>query len=216
MDQGWLEQLCGHPELLRMGHMQRAEDRNLGLGWLYYALARILRPRTVVCIGSWRGFVPLVLARGLRDNLEGGEVTFIDPSLVDGFWEDPVRTTEWFKSFDLENIYHYRMTTQDFAASVHNRALRDIGLLFVDGYHSAEQARFDHETFADRLTADAMVLFHDSIATRPSSKYGPDRIYEHTVKHYIDGLKRRPDLQVMDFPFASGVTLVRGSRPAVT
>lgn len=215
MDQGWLEQLCSHPELLRMGHLQRVEDRNLGLGWLYYALARILRPQTAVCIGSWRGFVPLVLARGLRDNLEGGKVTFIDPSLVDGFWEDPVRTTEWFKEFALDNVRHYRMTTQEFAASGHNRALRDVGLLFVDGYHSAEQARFDHETFADRLTHDAVVLFHDSIANRPSAKYGSDRIYEHTVRDYIDGLKRRPDLQVMDFPFASGVTLVRASQPAV-
>jgi len=211
MDQDWLEQFCAHPELLRMGHLQRAEDRNLGLGWLYYALIRILRPRNVGCIGSWRGFVPLVLGRGLHDNTEGGEVTFIDPSLVDGFWEDPARTKEWFNGFDLDNIRHYQMTTQEFAVSEHNRALRDIGLLFVDGYHSAEQARFDHTTFADRLTADAMVLFHDSVATRPSARYGHDRIYEHTVKHYIDDLRRRTDLQVMDFPFASGVTLVRAS-----
>src|SRR4029078_1514743 len=44
----WIAKLLSHPELVRMGHGQRAEDNNLGLGWLYYALARALRPATVV------------------------------------------------------------------------------------------------------------------------------------------------------------------------
>ena len=67
----WIAGLFEHPDLLRMGHAQRRDDLNLGLGWLYYALGRMLRPARAVVIGSYRGFAPLVLARALSDNSEG-------------------------------------------------------------------------------------------------------------------------------------------------
>ncbi|HYV88013.1 MAG TPA: hypothetical protein VFA91_05510, partial [Candidatus Polarisedimenticolia bacterium] len=54
MEQGisadWLAGLMARPSLLLSGHAQRAEDQNLGLGWLYYAFGRILRPRRAVVI----------------------------------------------------------------------------------------------------------------------------------------------------------------------
>jgi predicted O-methyltransferase YrrM len=209
MTEDWIGTLFAHPVLRAMGHAQRADDRNLGLGWLYYALARMVRPARAVCIGSWRGFVPIVLGQALRDNGEGGRVTFIDPSLVDDFWADPERTREWFASFGLDNVEHHCLTTQAFVAADVYRSHGPVGLLFVDGYHTAEQARFDHEAFAGLLTDDAAVLFHDSVRPRSSVMYGEDKCYVHTVHRYIDELKRRPDLQVMDFPLGSGVTLVR-------
>ena len=68
----WIARLLERPDLQGMGHGQRVEDLNLGLGWLYYALARLLRPRIVVVIGSYRGFAPLVFGRALADNQESG------------------------------------------------------------------------------------------------------------------------------------------------
>ena len=207
----WIDQLFANPQLLRMGHLQRAEDRNLGLGWMYYALARILRPRTVVVIGSWRGFTPLVFGKALGDNLEGGRVVFIDPSLVDDFWKDPESVRRHFSSYGVDNIEHFRMTTQEFIKTEEYRGLSDAGLVFVDGYHSEEQAEFDFEAFAPRLALQGVVLFHDSIHVRNSTFYGVDREYEHRVCCLIDRLRLRSDLQVFDMPFASGVTLVRRS-----
>src|SRR5262245_17284133 len=112
---GWITYLFKHSDLHRMGHGQRVEDSNLGLGWLYYALGRILRPRRAVVIGSYRGFVPLILGKSLQDNLEPGEVIFIDPSMVDDFWKDAETIRQYFRSFGLENVRHFRMTTQEFA-----------------------------------------------------------------------------------------------------
>jgi predicted O-methyltransferase YrrM len=192
-----------------MGHGQRVEDANIGLGWLYYALVRVERPAHAVCIGSWRGFVPIIIAQAMRDNGEGGRVTFIDPSLADDFWADPDRTRAWFASFGLDNIAHHQMTTQQYAQSLDHRTGTPVSMLFVDGFHSAEQARFDHEAFAWRLTEDAVVLFHDSIRRKISSIYGEDKPYVHTVHEYIDVLQQRSDLQVIDFALDSGVTLVR-------
>jgi predicted O-methyltransferase YrrM len=210
--QQWIAKLYEQESMLRMGHHQSAEDLNLGLGWLYYALARVQRCTNAVVIGSYRGFVPLVLARALSENRQQGQVVFVDPSYVDDFWAEPSRVEAHFRSFGVDNIKHFKRTTQDFAKSPEFEKLQDVDLLFIDGYHTEEQARFDHETIESKLTPDAYVLFHDSIRKRRSRLYGEDNIYEHSVCNYIEKLKGRVDLQVFDFPFDSGVTLVRKLR----
>ena len=204
----WIATLLGDPAQLRMGHNQRADDQNLGLGWLYYALARIVRPKHTVVIGSYRGFVPLILGKAAGDNLEGGHLTFIDPSLVDGFWTDPDAVEAHFEGLGVRNVQHHPMTTQAFVETHAYRALEPVGLLFLDGYHSAEQARFDHEAFKHLLEPRSMVLFHDSMVVRESKIYGSDQAYEMDVPHYIDELRRDPDLQVLDVPFGTGLSIV--------
>jgi predicted O-methyltransferase YrrM len=206
----WISRLYEDPELLRMGHAQSAADLNLGLGWIYYGLARLVRPRRAVVIGSWRGFVPLVIARALADNGAGGEVCFIDPSRVDDFWTDAGRVQRHWATHGLDNIRHHLCTTQAFVATAAYAALEDIGLLFVDGYHTADQARFDYEAFAGRLATGAFVLFHDSVGTRHSTRmYGPDQAYDVDVSRYMAELRRDPALQLLDLPFGPGLTIMR-------
>lgn len=211
----WISRLFEHSDLLRMGHGQRAEDLNLGLGWLYYALGRMVRPRHAVVIGSHRGFVPLVLGKALQDNLEPGDLTFIDPSLVDSFWDEAETVQEYFRGHGVENIRHFRLTTQEFVLTDAYRALGEVGLLFIDGYHSEEQARFDYNAFEGLLGPRGVALFHDSMVVRDDKVYGADKAYEMRVKYFIDQLKSAPGLQVMDLPFGvSGLTLVRKLDPA--
>jgi predicted O-methyltransferase YrrM len=205
----WIDKLFENPDLLRMGHHQRAEDSNLGLGWLYYSLARILRPSKVLVIGSFRGFAPLVFGKALADNHEGGDVWFIDPSMADDFWKESRAVQKYFHSLAVRNIRHFLMTTQEFVASEHYRSLAEVGIVFIDGYHSEEQSLFDYRAFEPKLSPKGFALFHDSINIRTSRMYGPDRLYEHRVKQVIDTLKRNPKLQVFDIPFGDGVTLVR-------
>ena len=205
--------LLADPQMLRMGHAQRAEDGNLGLGWLYYALARILRPERAVVIGSWRGFVPLVIARALAENLERGTVWFVDPSLVDDFWRDPAAVAAHFRSHGVANVEHRCATTQAFVESADYARLDRVGLLMIDGLHTAEQARYDYLAVVDKLADDAVVLFHDSTGPKLSPIYGPGREYRHTVYKLIARLRETPGLEVLSLPFDSGVTLVRG-RPA--
>ncbi len=205
----WIEALYADPQQLRMGHHQRAADLNLGLGWIYYGLARLLRPCRAVVIGSWRGFVPLVIGRALQDNGGADEVSFIDPSLVDDFWRNPAATQAHFTSLGVGNVRHYPVTTQQFVQTEDYRALTGIGLLFIDGYHTATQAQFDYEAFADRLSADALVLFHDSVGTRHSTIYGTDQAYDVDVSQYVAQLRHRPDLQLLDLPFGAGLTILR-------
>jgi predicted O-methyltransferase YrrM len=205
----WIARLFEEPGLLRMGHNQRADDLNLGLGWMYYGLGRLLHPHRAVVIGSYRGFVPLVLAKAVSDNVEGGEVTFVDPSMVDDFWKDPDAVRDYLQSFGLDNVRHYLMTTQQFVQTDAYRQLGHIGMLFIDGYHSVEQARFDYEAFEALLAPRGVVLFHDSMVVRPSEIYGADRTYDIEVKRFLDELKADPALQLFDLPFGTGLTLLR-------
>jgi len=205
----FVERIFENPELHRMGHNQCADDKNLGLGWIYYAMGRVARPGCAVVIGSWRGFVPMMIARALSDNAEAGEVWFIDPSMVDDFWQDATRTKAHFASYGLHNVRHFAMTTQQFVETDDYKSLTNVGLLFVDGYHTAEQAKFDHKAFANRLAPRAFTLFHDSMVERRSTIYGEGRSYQMDVGDYMRELAVHPDLQVMDFPFGTGLTMVR-------
>lgn len=206
----FIKKLLSDPEMLRMGHAQRKEDLNLGLGWIYYSLGRLLKPARAVCIGSWRGFVPAVMAKALQDNSEAGELWFIDPSLADDFWADPDRVSAHFKDLGVPNVRHFRHTTQDFVKTDDYEGLSNVGLLMVDGYHTAEQARFDYMAFIDKLSDGAVVMFHDSTLLRESRIYGKDNAYVHTVCHFMEKLQETPGLETFTLPFASGVTLVRG------
>jgi predicted O-methyltransferase YrrM len=205
----WIEQLLECREMRLMGHAQRQDDGNLGLGWVYYALGRLLRPSNAVVIGSYRGFVPLVIARALADNHESGQVHFIDPSLVDDFWSNDSAVRDHFSTFGATNIIHYQATTQQFVASEAYCKLQNVGLVFIDGFHSAEQAQLDFEALADKLAPQGIILLHDSIWRLQSGIYGPGREYTHSVSDFIDALKHRPEWQTFDLPFGSGVTMVR-------
>lgn len=206
----WIAHVLAQPGFLAMSHHQRAADNNLGLGWLYYALGRIVRPRLAVVIGSWRGFAPAMFAKALQDNLEPGEVIFIDPSLADDFWKDADRVKEHFLGLGVNNVRHFAMTTQEFVTTEDYRALAKLGLVFIDGLHTAEQASFDYAAFEGRLDTRGFVLLHDSMIVRPDKVYGSEKAYGMSVKLFVDRLKQDPKLQVLDIPFGhTGVTLLR-------
>ncbi len=204
MDSEWLAKVFRLEKLIDSGHGQRREDQNLGLGHVYYGLVRAYRPEVIVVIGSWRGFVPIVMAKAQQDNVEGGRLIFIDPSMADDFWKDPKVVEHHFANFGLANIIeHHCMTTQEFVKTDAYKALDKIGMLFVDGMHTAEQAEFDHASFPQ---LEGPALFHDSCSTIMSRIYG--KPYQHTVRKYIQKLQDNSDFDVLNVPLGMGVAVV--------
>ena len=189
-----------------MGHNQDHERLDLGLGWFYYGLTRSLRPSRVVVIGSWRGFAPMLMAQALQDGGLDGELVFIDPSLADGQWRSGV--DEYFSGFGIHCIRHFCETSQEFLAAGRLEP-GSIDLLFIDGYHTEEQCRLEFEGFWPLLTERAVSLFHDSSSRIISKIYGPDKRYEHTVWRFVDELRARPELEVVNLDIAQGVAMVK-------
>ncbi len=51
-----------------LGHNQKLRKLNLGFGFIYYGVARALRPKHTLVIGSGYGFSVVCLALALKDN----------------------------------------------------------------------------------------------------------------------------------------------------
>ena len=203
----FLDKVFKSDSLSRMGHGQDLKSKSLGIGWLYYSFVRACRIKKCVVIGSWRGFVPMVLAHAICQDSTCGEVIFIDPGLVDEFWHDPIKVKEYFLNFGLENIRHFRATTQEFTKTEEFKNLDNIGILFIDGMHTYDQSKLDFEVFEKKLTPGGFIFLHDSMDTNTTKIYGLDKIYKRSTKLFVDELKNQGNYESIDFYGDKGLTI---------
>lgn len=224
MDQEWIDRFLSHDDMAanRTGHavipagppewggrhsLPEVTDplrHDLGLGWLYYAFVRSLRPATVVSIGSGRGFVPILLAKAMADLHADGPIIFVDPSFDDDFWLDAAAVQRWFAGFEVDKyIRHRLLTTEQFAATDEFARLPPIDFLFVDGGHFYDTVRTDYDLLVPKLAANATVMLHDTVSRSANPAWsGPRRVLLESVRH-------DQSWQALDLPFGAGVTILR-------
>jgi hypothetical protein len=213
-----------NPPLLRnildrakpLGHNEDADNLNLGFGFVYYGLFRALRPRHVLVIGSGFGFGVVCLALGLRDNARGSR-SFVDPSysvLKDGpfrtvggtsQWDDPQKVRAHFRRFRVERLVtHHKVTSADFFAHYGDRGLPAIDMAFIDGSHAYADVRQDFLNVLQHSRRNSYVLLHDT------NIYVRELVRHAGVKRWLKVIGREKEhFEVIDFPFASGVAVVR-------
>ena len=198
------------------GHHEDAKTLNLGFGYLYYGLARTLRPEHTLVIGSGYGFSVVCLALGMKDNGRGN-LSFIDPSYSllkngpfktiggVGFWDDSDKVRSHFQRFEVDHIItHYKMRSDEFFPQFESMRFPAIDLAFIDGSHSYKDVKYDFLKVLERSKRNTYILLHDShIYIR--------EILQHSgVKKLMNSLKLYKEFfEIIDFPFASGVALVR-------
>jgi len=199
-----------------LGHHEDAGTRNLGFGFVYYGLVRALRPDHVLVIGSGFGFSVVCLGLGLKDNGRGS-LTFVDPSYsvikegplrtIGGAaqWDDPHKVREHFRRFGVERIVtHHKVTSAEFFAQYEGRGLPAIDLAFIDGNHSYPDVRADFLNTLRFAHPNAYLLLHDT------NIYVREFIRHAGVRRWLRRVAlRRDDFEIVDFPFASGVAIVR-------
>lgn len=199
-----------------LGHNEEPDNLNLGFGFLYYGLVRALRPRHTVVIGSGFGFSVVCLALGLNDNGRGN-LSFVDPSYsalkhgpfqtIGGTsqWDDPQKVRAHFKRFGVERLVtHYKLTSKDFFADYAERGLPEIDMAFIDGNHSYKDVRHDTLAVLRRARKNSYLLLHDT------NIYVRELVRHAGVKRWLRVMAReKKHFEVIDFPFSSGVALVR-------
>lgn len=199
-----------------LGHHEDARSLNLGFGFLYYGLVRTLRPDHVVVIGSGFGFSVACLGLGLLDN-GAGHLSFVDPSyslLADGpmrtiggtsQWDDPQKVRARFARFGLADVVtHYRLTSEAFYARYEEFRLPAVDVAFIDGNHSYASVRHDFCAALDQAHKNSYLLLHDT------NIYLRELVRHAGVKRWLRKVERQTaDFQVVDFPFSSGVAMVR-------
>jgi predicted O-methyltransferase YrrM len=216
------------PEMLKdilhfakpFGHNENRQNLNLGFGFIYYGVARALRPKHVLVIGSGYGFSVVCLALALKDN-GAGQLTFIDPSysvLKDGpfktvggrdQWSDGEAVKAHFRRFGVDGIVnHYKLRSDEFFSRYESFSLPPIDIAFIDGSHTYKDVRHDFSQVAEHGRKNSYVFLHDTnIYIR--------EIFQHAgVKKWLKFLRKNDRaFEVVDFPFASGVALVRVLEP---
>jgi Methyltransferase domain len=199
-----------------LGHHQEPHTLNLGFGFLYYGLVRALRPRHIVVIGSGFGFSVVCLALALKDNGRG-TLSFVDPSYsllkhgplrtVGGVaqWDDPEKVRAHFAGFGVDGqVTHYKSTSAEFFAAYDEHGLPDIDLAFIDGSHAYADVRHDFLTVLRHTHANSYMLLHDT------NIYMRELVGHAGVKRWLRLIGRERDrFEVIDFPFSSGVALIR-------
>jgi predicted O-methyltransferase YrrM len=136
---------------------------DLGLGLIYYALTRVLKPRKVVVVGSLRGFSVVCIALALEDN-DLGEIDFIDAAKVDDFWTDKQTVQQHFAKFHVRHRVNVNVMTTAAYLAERGQAAASVDLLFIDGDHTKEAVRFDHEGLGRLVIPGGYMAFHDSYA----------------------------------------------------
>ena len=199
-----------------LGHNEEPAKLNLGFGFLYYGLVRSLRPQHVVVIGSGFGFSVVCLALGLKDNGRG-RLSFVDPSYsvlkqgplqtVGGTaqWDNPERVRAHFRRFGIEGVVtHFKQTSREFFAAYSDGMLPRIDLAFIDGNHSYGDVRADFVSAVHHCHANSYLLLHDS------NIYIRELVRHAGVKRWLRRVASDKErFEVVDFPFSSGVALVR-------
>lgn len=219
------------PDLLReilaeakpLGHREHSESLNLGFGFVYYGLVRALRPKHVLVIGSGYGFSVVCLALGLKDN-GLGRLTFVDPSysvLRDGplatigganFWQHPGQVRAHFAHFGVQQIVtHYRLTSAEFFSRFDELDLPEIDLGFIDGNHAYAHVAYDLTAALRHSHKNTYLLLHDTnIYIRELLRHaGVKRLLRRKISPQKDAF------EFVDFPFSSGVALVRVPEPKI-
>ena len=221
LDPGMIRQILDHARPL--GHGEVPADLNLGFGFVYYGLVRALRPQHVVVSGSGYGFSVICLALGLKDN-RAGRLSFVDPSYslfangptqtIGGvnFWRDPEHVRNHFARFGVENIVtHYKETSEGFFRQYEELHLPTIDMSFIDGNHSYSHVQRDVAATLKRSRTNSYLLLHDT------NIYVREFLRHAGVKRWLRSKANRlkAAFEYVDFPFASGVAVLRVLEPKV-
>jgi hypothetical protein len=203
-----------------MGHNEKPHNLNLGFGFLYYGVVRAIRPKHALVIGSGYGFSVVCLALGIKDN-GCGQLSFVDPSYSifkdgpfkspggRGTWDEPSAAGEHFRRFAVEDLVtHHKMTSEEFFASYNSLGLPPIDLAFIDGSHTYQDVRHDFIQVVANCRRNSYVFLHDT------NIYVRELLRHSGVKRWIRMLKKEEKcFEVVNFPFSSGVALVRIVEP---
>jgi predicted O-methyltransferase YrrM len=185
-------------------------DFQSGLGnsaWLLYGLARSIRPKVCIEIGSARGKSACFIGLALRRN-GGGKLYAIDPHAATN-WNDG-KSVDTF-SIITENLRRAGVT--EFVEIVRQTSGeaskgwdKKIDLIFIDGDHSYEGVKADWELFLPHLNEFGVAVFHDTLwDLRPDPKWARS---DMGVPKFVEEL-RQAGYPVLTIDQDCGVSLVQ-------
>ncbi len=165
-----------------IGQGVEEDDSYLGLGLIHYSFIRMFKPKRVLCVGSYRGFVPVICALACQDNKKG-IVDFVDagldlstihPTFGDGYWKKTNPAKHFRRIVKSRYLKTHVMTTKDFEKKFPNRGY---GYIYIDGDHTYEGVKADFKFFWPGLEKGGLMAFHDILGKGDKIKFGVKKFW---------------------------------------
>ena len=180
------------------------------VGEIIYSLARNIKPKTVIEIGSFIGYSTICLAQAIEDNQEdNGMVYAIDnflphinnPNLPIDI-ENPLELAEAnVKKAGLEHRIEFIKGFSSEVAQDLLSSIDTIDLLMIDGDHTYKGALEDYNNYHSNVRKGGIIIFHD-IFPRRCGWWGP-RIILDTLKRSVF----KPNYEIFEFDTPEGYGL---------
>jgi MMP 1-O-methyltransferase len=180
---------------------------------LYQAAAYYARVGPVLEIGSYQGKSTLYLAAGARehkqavvtvDHHRGSEEhqpgwEYHDPGLVDktGRIDTLPGLRETLHKAGLEDDVVVVVARSQLLATVWNQPL---GLLFIDGGHTEEQAQADYESWSRHVASTGGLAIHDVFPDPADGGQAPYHVYQRAIKDGFAEKRQEGSLRILERP----------------
>jgi predicted O-methyltransferase YrrM len=199
-------QLAAHAEAAT-GFMPPAEGMAL-----YETAARYARVGPVVEIGTYQGKSTIYLAAGARpqvvitvDHHRGSEEhqpgwEYHDPTLIEestGRIDTLPRLRETLHKAGLEDDVVVVVASSQRAAQMWSQPL---GLLFIDGGHTDEQAQADYESWALHVARHGALAIHDVFPDPADGGQAPYRVYLRALSDGFIERRQQGSLRILERP----------------
>jgi predicted O-methyltransferase YrrM len=198
--------LAAHAEAAT-GFMPTAEGMAL-----YETAARYARVGPVVEIGTYQGKSTIYLAAGARpqvvitvDHHRGSEEhqpgwEYHDPTLIEestGRIDTLPRLRETLHKAGLEDDVVVVVASSQRAAQMWSQPL---GLLFIDGGHTDEQAQADYESWALHVARHGALAIHDVFPDPAGGGQAPYRVYLRALSDGFIERRQQGSLRILERP----------------
>jgi predicted O-methyltransferase YrrM len=198
--------LAAHAEAAT-GFMPTAEGMAL-----YETAVRYARVGPVVEIGTYQGKSTIYLAAGARpqvvitvDHHRGSEEhqpgwEYHDPTLIEestGRIDTLPRLRETLHKAGLEDDVVVVVASSQRAAQMWSQPL---GLLFIDGGHTDEQAQADYESWALHVARHGALAIHDVFPDPADGGQAPYRVYLRALSDGFIERRQQGSLRILERP----------------
>jgi MMP 1-O-methyltransferase len=179
---------------------------------LYETAAHYAPVGPVVEIGTYQGKSTIYLAAGARpqvvitvDHHRGSEEhqpgwEYHDPSLIEestGRIDTLPRLRETLHKAGLEDDVVVVVASSQRAAQMWSQPL---GLLFIDGGHTDEQARADYESWALHVARHGALAIHDVFPDPADGGQAPYRVYLRALSDGFIERRQQGSLRILERP----------------
>lgn len=148
-------------------------------------LVKTFKPKSIVELGTHGGYSYFAFCQAVKENNLDTKCYAIDTWEGDdhaSFYDNSIYQN--VKQINEQNYSEFStLVRKRFDEAVDQFPDKSIDILHVDGRHGYEDVKFDFESYQNKLSDDAIVLFHDVNCFKPG--FGVNKYFKELKQNYI-------------------------------